>query len=404
MQTLITLFVNFTWILCPFIVFLIYEAYVENINNKQNKLILNFCLLTSIYLIIRFSTSINYGHIIEITFDTIILVLYLKKQYKSALFISIIGLIYLKTQLNFEIIIILFKYITYFSLYEIYKNKQKYYMHLTLVSRIIFMTTMIIITNIRKNELIEYIFYYVTTYIIIIFLIKAEKIIEIHISYKELMKEHQLKESLFKISHEIKNPIAVCKGYLDMYDTNNINQFKKYIPILKSEIDKTLNILKDFSEFSKIKIEPDIIDISVLIEDITNNFKLMFDSKNIKFEIEKIEDEIMIYGDYNRLNQVLLNIIKNSIEAQDNNKKSYIKIYTKQKKDIIKIFIEDNGVGISKENLKKISEPFFTTKQNGTGLGVLLSKEIITAHNGKLEYKSEEKKGTTAIISLPLYQ
>ena len=91
------------------------------------------------------------------------------------------------------------------------------------------------------------------------------------------------------------------------------------------------------------------------------------------------------------------------IEAVDIEKKSYIKIYTTLEKEKIKIYIEDNGIGIPKENMKKISEPFFTTKQNGTGLGVLLSKEIIAAHNGKIEYNSEERIGTTVIITLPLY-
>ena len=218
------------------------------------------------------------------------------------------------------------------------------------------------------------------------------------------MKEKQLRESLFKISHEIKNPIAVCKGYLDMFEEENTENYKKYIPIIKSEINKTLNLLQDFSACKKIKIEEDILDITLLIEEITNNFKIMFDTQKIKFEYSQNEEEIYINGDYNRLNQVLMNIIKNSIEAIDKTKKSYIKINTKITNKKVKIYIEDNGIGISKENLKRISEPFFTTKQNGTGLGVLLSKEIIEAHNGKLEYKSEENIGTTVIITLPLYE
>ena len=85
-----------------------------------------------------------------------------------------------------------------------------------------------------------------------------------------------------------------------------------------------MNLLQDFSACSKIKIEPDIIDISLLVEEITNNLKIMFDKKNIKFIIEPIQEEIYINGDYNRLNQVLLNIIKNSIETQDEKKTNYI--------------------------------------------------------------------------------
>ena len=395
-----TLFMNFAWILFPIMVFLIYEAYTENINTKQNELFLNFCLISSLYLIIRCGTFQNYTKILEITLDTIILTLYIKHQQKLSILITIIAIITLKIKL-IELIPIILKYIIYIIAFHIYKNKKQYLLTLTFIARLLSSITIILITYMQKEELIEYIFYYAITYFIILFLIEAEKIIQIHMSYKELMKEHQLKESLFKISHEIKNPIAVCKGYLDMCDKNA--NYEKYIPILKSEINKTLNLLQDFSACNKIKIERDIIDISLLIEEITENLSLMFDKQNINFQIEPLEDEIYINGDYNRLNQVLLNIIKNSIEAKDSKKNSYIKIYTKLDDNTIKIYVEDNGIGIPKENIKKISEPFFTTKQNGTGLGVLLSTEIITAHDGKIEYESEENVGTTVTITLPLY-
>lgn len=400
MTTFNTIFMNFAWILFPIMLFLTYEAYTENINSKQNELFLHFCLISALYLIIRCGTFTDYTHILEITLDTIILTLYIKKQEKISMLISILTIITLSTKLKIEIIATIIKYVTYALAYKKFKNK-KYSLILSFSTRLFLIITTILIINMQQDQLIEYIFYYGITYFIILFLIEAEKIIQIHISYKELMKEHQLKESLFKISHEIKNPIAVCKGYLDMCDNNN---YEKYLPIIKSEINKTLNLLQDFSACNKIKINPDIIDISLLIEEITENLRLMFDKQNINFKIEPIEDEIFIYGDYNRLNQVLLNIIKNSIEAKDKTKKSYIKIYTKLTNSTIKIYVEDNGIGIPKENIEKISEPFFTTKQNGTGLGVLLSKEIVNAHNGKIEYKSEENIGTTVTITLPLYQ
>lgn len=393
-----TIFMNFSWILFPIMTFLIYEAYSENRNKKQNETFLNFCLISIIYLIIRCGTFENYKRTIEIMLDTIIITLYLRKYDKAAVTISIISVIIL---LNFKLEIIIVKYIMYYYADKIYKNKQTYNIILIYIIRLFSIITTILITNMQKYELIEYISYYVLTYLLIIFFIKAEKIIEIHITYKELMKECKMKESLFKISHEIKNPIAVCKGYLDMCNEKNI---EKYIPIIKTEINRTLNLLQDFSACKKIKIEPDIIDISLLIEETRKNLKLLFDSQNIKFIIEPQQEEIFINGDYNRLNQVILNIIKNSIEAKDENKNSYIKIYTKQNNNKIKIYIEDNGVGISKENMKRISEPFFTTKQNGTGLGVLLSQEIINAHDGKLEYKSKEKEGTIVTITLPIIE
>ena len=123
--------------------------------------------------------------------------------------------------------------------------------------------------------------------------------------------------------------------------------------------------------------------------------------KKIKLKVNLIDDEVYIKGDYNRLSQVLINIVKNSIEAI-NKENGVIKIKNYINKKYIIIVIEDNGYGISKKNLKKIKEPFYTTKNRGTGLGVSLSDEIIKAHGGTLTYVSKENIGTKVIIKLPL--
>jgi len=78
-----------------------------------------------------------------------------------------------------------------------------------------------------------------------------------------------------------------------------------------------------------------------------------------------------------------------------------VEVWTINTKNNIKIYVKDNGVGMNKETLKKIKEPFYTTKQKGTGLGVSLSSEIINAHSGKINYTSEENKYTTVKITLP---
>jgi len=397
------IFTNLTWIMLPLIIFLLYEVYSENINNKKNDTILGYILFTAIYLMIRFVNVKEIAYILEITFDTILVINYVKKHSINAIFISILGILYIGTQFEIDTLILVFKYITYFCLYLLYKDNVNGFVGVTFISGFFCLVAMIIIDQFTFEVIINYLLYYIINYFITVLFLKAEKIIEINLSYKELMKEQQLRESLFKISHEIKNPIAVCKGYLDMYDPNNQEHFAKYVPIIKSEINRTLDLLQDFSACNKIKIECDIIDIGLLLEDITNNFTLMFDDKSIKSEFKLPKDEIFVNGDYNRLNQVIVNLIKNSIEATDPNKESYIKIYTKQTKKEIHIFIEDNGIGISEENMKRINEPFFTTKQNGTGLGLVLSNEIIALHDGKLEYESEENIGTTAIIKLPIY-
>ncbi len=393
-------FINFTWVLLPVVVFLIYEVYIENINKKKNDLALEFCLLSSLYLMFRFG-SFNNVYIFSIVFDFVILIFYVKNKKFSGLLISVF-MIYMYYNLKINLFLLVFKFLSYFIFRYLCKS-QKNFLFLSYFSGFLFLIVSCFFRGVYIKLLFEYLVYYSLCYLIIIFLLKAEKIIEINISYKELMKESQFRESLFKISHEIKNPIAVCKGYLDMFDVNNIDNFKKYIPIIKSEVDKTLNLLHDFSACKKVILDSDIIDVSLLIEDITNNFKLMFDNRNIDFYVNVPDDEIYIYGDYNRLNQVFLNIIKNSIEAIDYNKKSFIKVDVSVLDKFVKISIEDNGIGMNKYVLSKISEPFYTTKPDGTGLGVLLSNEIISAHKGSIDYESEEGVGTLAVITLPLY-
>jgi signal transduction histidine kinase len=394
------LFINFTWILLPITIYLIYEVYVENIDINKNELVLNFCLFSSLYLMFRFG-SFNNIYIFSIVFDFIVLLFYIKKNIFSSLLVSFI-VIYLCYIYGFNLYIFSLKFILYLFMYLLFKGNKKF-MILCFIIGFLFLCSLFLINSIDFYSGICYVIYYFSSYFLILFFLKAEKIVEINISYKELMRQNQLRESLFKISHEIKNPIAVCKGYLDMFDINNMSHFEKYIPIIKSEINKTLNLLQDFSACSKVKIECDIIDISLLISDIVDNFKLMFDNNNISVINDVSDDEIFIFGDYNRLNQVFLNIIKNSIEAIDYNKKSYIKISAFVDSSDVKIIVEDNGIGMSLEVLEKVAEPFYTTKSNGTGLGVLLSTEIISAHKGSLKYESEEGVGTCAVITLPLY-
>ena len=246
------------------------------------------------------------------------------------------------------------------------------------------------------------IFNYILIHIIYLLYDLGENIIKTNEDYKKIKHDSKVKTSLFKITHEIKNPIAVIKAYLDMLNIKNQKQVKKYIPIVKSEIDRLLTLLEDFLLVNKANVRFDLMDINMLIEDILDRERPLIKESNIKLNMDLIDDEVYINGDYNRLSQVLINIIKNSIEAMEN-KKGILNISNMIQDKFVVIMIADNGIGISKKRLKKIKEPFYTTKSRGTGLGVSLSDEIIKAHSGTLTYKSKEFIGTKVIIKLPLY-
>lgn len=220
---------------------------------------------------------------------------------------------------------------------------------------------------------------------------------------KELEKEKVLRTSLFKLTHEIKNPLAVCKGYLDMLDLNNKDKILKYIPIIKGEIERTLTLMDDYLDYTKVKIQKEEVDIYLLLNDIIESLELFFKENKINLEYSVPDDELYLRVDYNRIKQVIVNILKNATEARDINKEELIiKIRTRVTKNYFKIIIEDNGIGMDKDVLEQVTDLFFTTKKNGTGLGTSLSKEIVELHGGKIKYLSEVGIGTTVIINLPI--
>ena len=187
-----------------------------------------------------------------------------------------------------------------------------------------------------------------------------------------------------------------------MLDIHNEKKLKKYIPIVKEEINRTLILMDDFLDYTKIKIEKEELDLCFLLEEMEESLKSLFKEKNIVSRFCIPETEIYILGDYNRLKQVLINLLKNAVEAKDEQKSdSFLWVFTEEEKDTISIIIEDNGIGMDQETLSHISEMFFTTKKRGSGLGVGLSKEIIELHQGSLIYQSEKGKGTRVKLTLP---
>ena len=397
---------NVILLLFPLIFNLFYWTYSNNVNKEQSKTFLDFALLSSLYLLITFNT-IEYDLSIMLLFNIPLIFAYIKKRSYIGIVISII-LVYLYYSLNINLFIFIFEYIIYFIIYLLtYKCKRSLFLTLFFIFKSLFSISIYIIYDENfqiVDNLLMLVTFIIITYLIIYMYNKGEDIIKLHMSIKELEQDKQIRDSLFKITHEIKNPIAVCKSYLDMFDINNKDHIR-YINILKEENEKILLLLQDFLSMNKIKIQKEILDINMLLEDVIGQLTPLLKDKNIKFDYNISLDEIFIEGDYNRLNQVLINMIKNSVEALDTTKEPKISLnYQINDNHFIIIIIEDNGCGIKSDEIERIKEPFYTTKKNGTGLGVSLSYEIINAHNGNLEYFSKENVGTKVVITLPIYE
>lgn len=413
MNLMQTIFMDIVLILFPLLAYLFYLVYSNNLDRKENNLFLDLSLVTSLYLVISFGYDYSYN-IPIIIYNIPLAIAYIKKRHLTILFLSLSLILYLSLYYKLSLILLIIEYLIYYLIF-VFKSKkvrkELTFLIYVLFVKIIFYVIYVLVTEKNPNidifnvlEIFSCLVLFVgIIYFSIILFKKCEEISKLHMNLKELQKEKTIRRSLFKITHEIKNPIAVCKGYLDMFDIHNNEHSRKYIPIIKEEINRTLTLLQDFLSLDNIKINKDILDINLLLDESIKSFAPLLKDKNIVGCFDISDDEVFVYGDYNRLTQVVINIIQNSVEAMQGDKVNFIKIYTKVDNKYIKIYFEDNGCGMNKEQLRKLEEPFFTTKVKGTGLGVYLSREIVKAHGGTLKYKSKENYGTTAILKLPLY-
>ena len=401
-------------VLFPFLVYIVFLAYSNlNKSKKYNDSVFELTLISSMYLIIRLSSNTfnNYS----IVFINIPLIFsYLKKKNVFSIFLSIFLTLYFVFSLKYNINLIMIEYICYYIVIVlINRNNREGISTIKIFTLIKSFFFSLYIYHINGNinvlsllgiALVTMVLFYFFSILYYFLLRKAEDIISLNSLVKELEKEKTLRNSLFKLTHEIKNPIAVCKGYLDMMNLDDYDTSKKYIKTIKSEIERTLVIMDDFLDYSKIKVDKDIMDINLFIEETLEDMKIIFNKNGINLDINIGEDEVFINGDYNRLKQVFINILKNAIEARIPNKDLNIKIISKVEEESICIIITDNGKGMTKKELDNLGEAFYTTKNKGTGLGVLLCKDIIKLHDGSLVYNSEEGKGTDVIIKLPIIE
>lgn len=371
-----------------------FKKYDKNIYYKIIILIIVFLLL---YLYNSFNIKIY------ICFLNIpILLLFYQKEFKLTLLISFIEFIYCYKILMINPFFLILSLLSYYIIYYIYISSSKDYFYLT-NSFALYITVFIIIysfifKNIDYNYIII-ILYLISIYLITFYIIKLKNIIKMYSSLEEIGNNKEFKAAVFKVTHEIKNPLTVIKGYLDMFDSNNPEKCERYKNILLKEVDNSLLVLKDFSSVNNLSINKLKMNFNDLLNEIKDSILPFFNDKNIKLNIES-EDNLIIKADYNRLKQVFINILKNSIDAINNN--GIININSYKSNDNLIVIIKDNGCGMDKDTLDNLFTPFYSKKDYGTGLGLCLSKEIIESHGGSIKYSSVKGAYTKVKIVIPI--
>jgi PAS domain S-box-containing protein len=222
---------------------------------------------------------------------------------------------------------------------------------------------------------------------------------------KEKEKLAIIGEVVSTIAHNLSNPLNIISGnadYLLMDKTERAEGYEE-LKVIIAETTRITKSIRQILNFSKpVNLTKEKTNINNLINEVTERVRFIINDKKINFESDFKTDINEIPIDREQMQDVLLNILNNSIQAIHS--EGYIKIKTNVENGKLKIIISDNGGGIKESDLHNIFKPFFSTKEygKGTGLGLSFAERVIKEHRGTIKAESEYRKGTTFTILLPI--
>ncbi|MBO5376681.1 MAG: hypothetical protein J6A52_07535 [Bacilli bacterium] len=373
----------------PILLYLVFQTITKK---EDSELFLKLSLFSSSFLFAMFTNNIYLSLLINVP----LIISYMRKYNFICLLIILISIIYFYMKFDLSILLISVEYILFFlaSFFVNYKMKLFTIIYSYFYSFIIFYYQQEPLISISTLKIICMVF---ICYLLSFFIRKLFFLINNKCNYLE----ETYRNYLLNFIHEVKNPIAVCKGYIEIIKNKKDNK-KDYVQIIEKEVNESLVIMEDYLMFGRFKVNLEYMDINLLLEEVFINFRDVTNKDKININFMYNEEEVIILGDYNKLKQVFVNIIKNSIEAKKDEIDLNININLVINKKNVIITVEDNGVGI--ESISNVGNKFYTTKVNGTGLGINFSKTIIMLHNGDIKYNSKINKGTKVTISIPLFE
>lgn len=210
------------------------------------------------------------------------------------------------------------------------------------------------------------------------------------------------------LAHEIRNPLTTIKGFIQLLkpELNAIGK-EEFTEVVLEEINRANDLL---SEFLTVFKPSTTVKRKVSVNNVINSMGKLFSSeatlKQIEFTSDVTGAEVNAFGDEKQLKQVLINLLKNAFEAVEDNgseKGRVVSLTLRSFNESSEITVSDNGCGIEEQAMNKMFTPFYTTKQKGTGIGLVICKQIIEEHGGSLSVNSTPIGGTIFQIKLPLY-
>ncbi|HSU80051.1 MAG TPA: ATP-binding protein [Candidatus Angelobacter sp.] len=207
------------------------------------------------------------------------------------------------------------------------------------------------------------------------------------------------------VAHEIRNPLTSLKGFLQLLkERNEVPENSPFYDIMLSEIDRIHFISGELLFLAKPQAKKfGTFDLVTCLDQVIHLFETETNLHNIQLQLaNQVPENLLakINGDQNQIKQVLVNIIKNGMEAMPSGGTITIEIDL-ECEEKVRIKVKDQGRGIAKERLEKLGEPFYTTKEKGTGLGLMVSSRIVETHRGTIQFDSKMGEGTAVTLIFP---
>jgi PAS domain S-box-containing protein len=234
--------------------------------------------------------------------------------------------------------------------------------------------------------------------------------------FRDLRERKRLEEDLLRnerlvtlgkmvahITHEIKTPLLVIGGFARQLErqADLSPKVQQRLQLIRDEVQRLEKFLSDLGSFTRItptqKVPGDLL---ALIREVAEMMADSFKERGVTFQLQVPEEVPTFWFDPGQIRQVLINLLKNSLEAMDQG--GLLTVGLKIRGDLLELTVTDTGQGISPEHLESLFTPFFSTKEGGSGLGLTICRGFIEQHGGEISLDSEVGRGTTCLIRLPL--
>ncbi|WNS41668.1 ATP-binding protein [Paenibacillus sp. MMS20-IR301] len=203
------------------------------------------------------------------------------------------------------------------------------------------------------------------------------------------------------ITHEIRNPMAVVRGFLQLMREKSPEDLHSYYHIVMEELDRANSIINDFLSLAQSRVsDKETVQLHLIMEELT---PLIWADANLRgqsVELKLSPVMPLLRLNIREIKQLVLNLVRNGMEAMDT--KGVLTLSTSVHDDTVQLIISDTGSGIPQSQLQQLFTPFFTTKSQGTGLGLSLCLSIAERHNGTIHVESEVGRGTSVVVTIPI--